>query len=72
VGIGGPNGRGYPEDRRVMETELTEKGLPEGSISKPVCGYLYFPIPEKLKKGTHQIEFSGNGQKILLELKTDK
>jgi len=32
------------QDRRVMETELDDRGLPEGEADKPVAGYLYFPV----------------------------
>jgi len=34
-------------DRKLMERELTEKGLPEGTVSRPVAGYLYFAVSEK-------------------------
>ena len=27
-----------------METELDDRGLPEGEADKPVAGYLYFPV----------------------------
>ncbi|MBZ5522738.1 MAG: hypothetical protein LAP21_10920 [Acidobacteriia bacterium] len=54
VGVGG-GGRG-PEpgtpnlDRRMAETELRAKGLPEGESATPVSGYLYFPLPAKKDK----------------------
>jgi len=50
VGVGvatGPGGRppmSTGQDRRVMETELDDRGLPEGEADKPVAGYLYFPV----------------------------
>lgn len=60
VGVGvGSNGRNMPpppatreRNRSTMETELTDKGLPEGQITGPVAGYLYFPIPSNRKKYT--------------------
>ena len=38
------------EDRKVMETELSDKGLPEGKTNRQVVGYLYFRVdnPEKI------------------------
>jgi hypothetical protein len=50
-----------------METELAEKGLPEGSASAPVAGYVYFPIARK--KGTPlHLSYTVNGQKVELKL----
>jgi hypothetical protein len=37
-------------NRADVETELSEKGLPEGSASKAVAGYLYFPASIREKK----------------------
>src|SRR5215831_17842591 len=61
VGVGGRgNGPGSTgRDRDVMQMELTEKGLPEGSAAKPVAGYLYFQLPLK-KKAAHQLEYTLN------------
>jgi hypothetical protein len=59
VGMGGNNGpmpQGGPApgasdvDRSTMQTELWDKSLPEGEIKAPVAGYLYFPMPEEMKK----------------------
>jgi hypothetical protein len=49
AGVGVGIGSSEPEastdaDRKTMETELTEKGLPVGTSDKPVAGYLYFPL----------------------------
>lgn len=67
VGVGGPSGgRDIPpqiasKDRAVIETELTEKGLPSGEITGPVAGYLYFPIPSTRKKYTvSALEYIGD------------
>ncbi len=70
VGVGKP----YPapgsteRDRDIMETELSQKGLPEGKVAVPVSGYLYFPIPERKKDTKYQLEFNLNGEKLVLPL----
>jgi hypothetical protein len=48
VGIGNGGAGATDEDRKVMELELTEKGLPQGKFSAPVSGYVYFPAPKTL------------------------
>lgn len=69
VGIGGGNQSGSSDkDRAAMETELSEKGLPEGQANSPVSGYLYFSLPRN-KKATYQLQYVLQGQKILLTLK---
>ena len=69
VGIGsrGDQPGSTEKDRSVMETELGEKGLPEGTASAPVAGYLYFSIPRN-KKVAYQLEYTLNGEKVLLTL----
>jgi hypothetical protein len=68
VGIGnpGPNPGSTDKDRSVMETELSEKGLPEGQTSKPIAGYIYFPIKDK--RTIYQLEYILDGRKVLLAL----
>lgn len=69
VGVGvGPSRSGSSEqDRRVMEMELSEKGLPEIKTSKPTAGYLYFPISGK-KKNALVLECDlGRGSPLLLK-----
>jgi hypothetical protein len=63
----GPNATG-PTDRDTMETELTEKGLPEGTFSIPTSGYLYFAITKKKKDAKLLLEYTLNGSKIALPL----
>jgi hypothetical protein len=48
VGVGGnkPRPASSDRDRRVMETELEDRGLEDGSTDKPIAGYLYFPVGE--------------------------
>lgn len=48
VGVGGnrPGPGSTDQDRRVMETELDDRGFQDGPTDKPVAGYLYFPVGE--------------------------
>ena len=66
----GPNatGPGTAADRDTMETELTEKALPEGTVSGPVSGYLYFAITKKKKDAKLLLEYTLNGTKLALPL----
>lgn len=52
---------------RVMETELREKSLPEGSLTQPVAGYLYFPLTRK-RNAHYNLEFTRNGETVALAL----
>lgn len=71
VAIGSPNGPGISDkDRSVMETELSEKAIPEGTASSAVAGYVYFPIFLK-KKGEYQLEYTVEGQKLILPIRVD-
>jgi len=45
-------------DRKTMETELRDKELKTGEVSKPQAGYLYFPIASK-EKVQYQLEYRG-------------
>jgi len=69
VGIGGgaPQSGSIEKDRSAMETELSEKGLPEGAASAPVAGYVYFPV-ERKKNFTMTLEYTVNGEKVQLKL----
>ena len=51
-----------------METELTDKSLPEGRTAKPVAGYLYFPFPGKKKDVAYDLEYHCQGERFLLPL----
>jgi hypothetical protein len=70
VGIGhpGPNAASTDKDRTAMEAELSEKGLPEGTASAPVAGYIYFPIASKKKSANHQLEYKLGDNKVVLSL----
>ena len=70
VGIGGsdPQPASTDKDRAAMETELSEKGLPEGSASAPIAGYIYFPLTSKKKNTTLKLEYKVNGETVSLAL----
>jgi len=71
VGVGvdrGTDPGSTSQDRAAMETELSEKGLPEGGASSPVAGYLYFALRPN-KKATYQLQYLLEGQQVLLTLK---
>jgi hypothetical protein len=55
-------------DRQTMETELRDKELQDADVSKPVAGYLYFPIPTK-QKVEYQLEYRGTDTVTSLPLK---
>jgi len=70
VGIGNSDPRSSSSngDREIMETELSEKGLPEGDVSAPVSGYLYFPFSAKKKGTALQLKYILGDQPIVLTL----
>jgi hypothetical protein len=70
VGIGGAGSApaSTAQDRATMELELRDKGLPEGTTSAPVSGYVYFPISSKKKRASYQLEYMLNGEKVVLPL----
>jgi len=70
VNVATPHKSGSSDkDRRVMESELGEKGLPEGAASTPVSGYLYFPISGKKPCTDCQLEYSpAGGAKVVIAL----
>jgi hypothetical protein len=76
AGVGVGVGKPQPEppksgstdaDRRTMELELGEKGLPQGNAAAPVAGYLYFSLPKK-RNVKYQLEYNLNGNKVVLPL----
>lgn len=70
VGVGGSGDKPASTDRarEIMEAELSGKGLPEGIVSAPVAGYLYFPLTTKKKKAARQLEYTLAGQNVVLTL----
>ena len=65
---------GQPTERELeaMERKLTDKGLPEGTVSSPVAGYLFFPFPDKKKVSPYDLECRLGGVKLVLALKPSK
>ena len=67
-------GQAYPvpdataQDRRVMEKELSQKGLPEGKVVAPIAGCLYFSLPEHKKNTRYRLEYNLRGEKLVLPL----
>ena len=62
------------EDWYVMETELHDKGLPQGFTNSPVAGHLYFATgklkkKKKRKKAAHRLEYRVNGETNVLILR---
>jgi hypothetical protein len=55
-------------DRQTMKTELLDKELQDAEVSKPVAGYLYFPIATK-QKVQYQLEYHGTDAVSSLPLK---
>lgn len=55
-------------DRRTIELELNEKGLPQGASASPVSGYVYFTVPPK-KNAKYQLEYVLNGSQVVLPLR---
>lgn len=73
VGVGDSRPGPVPEDRDTMELELGEQSLPEGIASKPVAGYLYFPVTGKdRKKARLVLEAVAGGQTATFDLGTPK
>ena len=68
VGANGPRSGSTEKDRAAMETELNEKGLPEGAASAPVSGYVYFPRNSKKKNESLQLVYKINGNNVTLNL----
>ena len=65
AGNGQPRPASTDRDRTTMEMELDEKALPEGSASKAVAGYLYFPLPAKKKASdVTSLDYRGDGASI--------
>ncbi len=70
VGVGASGTPPTDKDRDFMESELTARTLPEGSVSRPVAGYLYFVLPTKKKKAAvRQLEYTQAGHKVVLTLR---
>lgn len=70
VGVGAPGTPPTDKDRDFMESELAARTLPEGTVSAPVAGYLYFVVSTKKKKiAVRQLEYTLAGHKVVLTLR---
>jgi hypothetical protein len=58
---------GVDADR--MEARLKTLELPDGKISAPVAGYLFFPLPQKMKKGALELQYARENNAATLTLK---
>jgi hypothetical protein len=55
-------------DRQTMETELLDRELKDADVSRPVAGYLYFPVATR-QKVQYQLEYRGTDAVTTLPLK---
>jgi len=70
VGVGAPPQPSHSESdsqRKAIQQELTAKALPEGNASAPIAGYVYFSA-ERKKRFTYQLEYTLNGEKVVVPL----
>jgi hypothetical protein len=75
IGMGGgrPGAASTDRDRRTMQLELDENGLPDGAVQKPVAGYLYFPAGSRSKKLTSgELNFESDATKLQMTLPIDR
>jgi hypothetical protein len=71
VGMGGsnPGPASTDQDRRTMQLELDEKGLPDSVVQKPVAGYLYFPAGTRGKKtATGELTYESDAATVLMTI----
>lgn len=68
IGLPHPNPGSTDKDRSDTKAELHEKGLPEGIVSAPVAGYIYFPISSKKKDANRQLECKLGENTVVLSL----
>jgi hypothetical protein len=73
VGVGdAPPGPGSTDrDRHVMQTELDDRALQDGAVTKPVAGYLYFPVGEA-KSDSVELIYEQDGSELRIPLTLPK
>jgi hypothetical protein len=59
-------------DLEAIERELSYKSLPEGTVGRPVSGYLYFPFPDKKRVGPYELVCTLGGVRMVLPLRTSR
>jgi hypothetical protein len=71
VGVGDPgasappppqSSKGKDSDSLSVQVDLENQALPEGRFSKPVAGYLYFPVTLKKSQGVELTWYGADGQ----------
>lgn len=79
VGVGGagappqaPRPGSTDRDREVMQQELLDKALPDGPVTAPVAGYLYFRLPAKAKNSALELQYYAASHKIRVPLEPAK
>jgi hypothetical protein len=55
-------------DADRMEAQLDKWALPEGKITSPVAGYLYFPVAAKKSKGALELQYTHDDTSANLKL----
>jgi hypothetical protein len=65
-----PTPGGYPQDREMLESQLWSKGLPEGTFTTPVAGYLYFPssLLKKKSKDGYLLQYQSSDSSSRMDL----
>ena len=60
-------------DPWTVRQELEDRALPEGKVSKPVAGYLYFPKPSrKSKNAGYELTYYGATRQVRLVIPSAK
>ena len=68
AGSSGQSGQAsLPPERKELASKMTEKSLPQGNVTAPVSGYLYFSM-ETQKGEKYQLEYTLNGKSVVLPL----
>lgn len=73
MGAGAPGPASTDQDRRVMQSELEDRALSETTVSKPVAGYLYFPVGGTKSLSAELVyQYEGGEAKLQLQLPKQK
>ncbi len=59
-----------PQDRAVLENQLWNKSLPEGTFTASVAGYLYFPasLLKKKSNGSYLLQYQSADSSVRIDL----
>jgi hypothetical protein len=66
-----PNDPYYEGRDRGLTAELKEKGLPEGAVSHPVAGYVYFPVNSS-QAGPYELVYEAASGPVVIDLPTPR